>query len=510
MQQHFELMYFADFYKVSHKAQYSETVTHVSSTLVARGAKYNPNISEDHFYWFGVKYFLEKLQSFEDWFFSIDHLELASVLAEYQTFLETRLPGKQDVSHWAALHSECSFLPVTIYAQEERQWVDFQTPVVVVENTMEGFGWLVGFIETSMLSNVWGITTAANRAKHIRGTIESFMEGYTEEELAAVDFMGHDFSYRGMMGDEAATLAGMGHLSVFKGSDTVPAARAMERIYGEVTGFSVPATEHSVMCAGGKETEEDTYNRILDIYPEGIVSIVSDTWDYFKVLTETVPNLKGRIMARDGKVVIRPDSGNPVDIICGHDIPEFDTDLYPDVESAASEAVLDAPWDEDQLNTFVFKYDGKFYEVDYDSYTDYGPMYYNMPVGKSRETTLTPEQRGSLELLEDTFGCTRDSAGLKLLDSHIGLIYGDGMNQERVREMLTRMVNKGYSPLNIVFGIGAYTYQFMTRDELGWAFKATAVKDNGEWVSIQKDPKTDPGKKSLTGRQSVESLVQVF
>ena len=233
---------------------------------------------------------------------------------------------------------------------------------------------------------------------------------------------------------------------MFKGSDSIPAARAMERVYGEVTGFSVPATEHSVMCAGGQETEAETYNRILDIYPSGIVSIVSDTWDYFKVLTETIPAMKDRIMARDGKVVIRPDSGDPVDIVCG---------------------------------TVV-------------------------------HGGVTPEQKGTIELLDETFGHTLDSAGLKVLDSHIGVIYGDGMNQERIKLMLDRMVAKGYSPLNIVFGIGAYTYQFMTRDELGFAFKATAVKQDGEWVSIQKDPKTDPGKKSLTGRQDTHGMELVF
>jgi nicotinamide phosphoribosyltransferase len=235
------------------------------------------------------------------------------------------------------------------------------------------------------------------------------------------------------MGDEAVTLAGCGHLSQFKGSDSLPAARMMQEVYDEVTGFSVPATEHSVMCAGGEENELETYERILDTYPTGIVSIVSDTWDYFDVLRNTLNTLKPRIMERDGKVVIRPDSGDPVKIICGND-----------------------------------KADGD-------------------------------EYLGSLEVLGEVFGYTEDSTGLKLLDPHIGLIYGDGMNQEIIFKMLSTMVSKGWSPLNIVFGIGAYTYQYMTRDELGFAFKGTAVKRDGEWIDIQKNPKTDSHKKSLTG-----------
>lgn len=519
MNQQYNLMYMADFYKVSHKAQYPDDVTHVSSTLVARGAKYNPDISKEKFHWFGVKLFIEKLEAFQEWFFNLDHYHMGLELGLYKEFLDTRLGGDQSVQHWAGLWW-CGRLPLTIHAQKEREWYDFQTPLVVVENTDENFPWLTSFIETTMLSNVWPVVTASNRAAHIRQTIESYMEGCNADELAAVDFMGHDFSYRGLAGDEAAVLAGCGHLSVFKGSDTIPAAVAMERVYGEVTGFSVPATEHSVMCAGGKETEAETYGRILDIYPEGIVSIVSDTWDYFKVLTETIPSMKDRIMARDGKVVIRPDSGDPVDIVCGVPLVEV-----PD-ECSIEVYMHDYIWDDITDETphgemgpmkvsYPVKHRGNIYKVEADNiyWNRYDKQYYFLEeVGKLTITKgkLSAEQKGTLELLDETFGHTLDSNGLKVLDSHIGVIYGDGMNQPRIKQMLERMVAKGYSPLNIVFGIGAFTYQHMTRDELGFAFKATAIKKGGEWVDIQKDPATDPGKKSLTGRQSTEGMELIF
>lgn len=434
----FNIMYAADFYKVSHKAQYPANVTKVHSVLVARGANYNDHIDKEKFMWFGVKLYVKKLQGFSDWFFALSQDELASVLGEYKAFLDVRLGGDNSVQHWADLHA-LGYLPLEINAVDEREICDFQTPLLTVENTDDKFPWLTAFIETSMLSNVWPVCTAANRSWNIRKSIEDRMQGYTADEMAAIDFMGHDFSYRGMPGDEAATLTGCGHLANFKGSDTIPAIKAMEDVYGEVTGFSVPATEHSVMCAGGQETEFDTYSRILDVYPSGIVSIVSDTWDYYGVLKNILPRLKDRIMARDGKVVIRPDSGNPVDIICG---------------------------------------------------------------GNGCES--------SLEILDGIFGHTLDSAGLKVLDQHIGLIYGDGMNQERIKEMLDTMIERGYSPLNLVFGIGAFTYQYTTRDELGFAFKATAVEVDGEWIDIQKNPKTDAKKKSLTGRFTGGNLKKVM
>jgi len=449
----YDLMYAADFYKVSHKAQYPENVTKVHSVLVARGASYNPHISTTEFQWFGYSLFINKLSKWSEEFFALGLSEVKELIADYENFLDVRLGGENDVRHWLDLWS-LGKLPVTICAVPEKTISLFQTPLLTIENTDPRFAWLPAFIETSMLSNVWGVTTAANRSWHIRKSIEDKMVGYSEAELAAIDFMGHDFSYRGLMGDEAAMMVGCGHLANFKGSDTIPAIRAMEEVYGEVTGFSVPATEHSVMCAGGEATEEETYSRILDTYPSGIVSIVSDTWDYFKVLTETLPSMKNRIMAREGKVVIRPDSGDPVDIICG-------TSIFKDKGSV------------------------NYYE-------------------------LTNEQKGSLRILDEVFGHTLDSAGLKVLDSHIGLIYGDGMNQERIKIMLDTMIACGYSPLNLVFGIGAFTYQLTTRDELGFAFKATAIEVDGEWVNIQKDPKTDQSKKSLTGRFVGGNLKEVL
>lgn len=445
MKTQYNLMYNADFYKVSHRAQYPDGVTKVHSTLVARGANYNDSISKTKFQWFGYSIFLTKLDDFSEWFFNLTLQELEEVLTEYRTFLNDRLGGDNSVDHWYELYS-IGYLPIVINALPEKTITEFQTPLLTVENTHDRFAWLPAFIETSMLSNVWPVTTAANRSYHIRQAIESRMVGYTEEELAAVDFMGHDFSYRGLSGDDAAALVGCGHLANFKGSDTIPAIKMMEDVYGELTGFSVPATEHSVMCAGGQDNESDTYSRLLDIYPSGIVSIVSDTWDYFNTLTNILPSLKDRIMARDGKVVIRPDSGDPVKVICG------------DISAAVD----------------------------------------------------SNEFKGSLRILDETFGHTLDSAGLKVLDSHIGLIYGDGMNQERINDMLDTMIANGYSPLNIVFGIGAFTYQFTTRDELGFAFKATAVEIDGEWVSIQKDPATDKKKKSLTGRFTGGDLVKVY
>jgi nicotinamide phosphoribosyltransferase len=139
-----------------------------------------------------------------------------------------------------------------------------------------------------------------------------------------VDWQGHDFSMRGMAGIEASVISACGHLLNFSGTDTIPAINLLENYYNansdtELIGGSVAATEHSVMCMGTAEDEIGTFRRLIcDVYPKGIVSIVSDTWDLWKVLTEYMPKLKNEILSREGKVVLRPDSGDPVDIICGN------------------------------------------------------------------------------------------------------------------------------------------------------------------------------------------------
>jgi nicotinamide phosphoribosyltransferase len=196
------------------------------------------------------------------------------------------------------------------------------------------------------------------------------------------------------------------------------------------------------MCAGGEEDELGTFSRLLDLYPTGILSVVSDTWDFWKVITEILPALKDRILARDGKMVIRPDSSpkTPVEIICGD--PEA-------------------------------------------------------PEG-------TPEHNGLIQELWDLFGGTVNSLGYKVLNPHIGAIYGDSITYQYARQILEGLQKKGFASSNVVMGIGSYTYQYNTRDTLGFAMKATGVgvEVDGEivWKPIFKDPKTDNGtKKSARG-----------
>ena len=208
--------------------------------------------------------------------------------------------------------------------------------------------------------------------------------------------------------------------------------------------------------------EYQVFKRLLETYPTGILSVVSDTFDLFKVITEYLPRLKQEILARDGKLVIRPDSGDPVDILCGT-IKEDTNTLQGNIEDAI-------------VNNRKDGLDG-----------------------------LYPHQKGVIELLWDVFGGTVNEQGYKVLDSHIGAIYGDSITIDRADEICKRLEAKGFASTNVVLGIGSFTYQYNTRDTFGFAMKATYVELDGVGREIFKDPITDDGtKKSATGLLYVE------
>jgi len=318
--------------------------------------------------------------------------------------------------------------------------------MLTVVNTNPKFYWVTNFLETILSTMLWLPMTSASIALTYKRIFKKWALKTDAENLPFIDFQGHDFSMRGMGGLQSAVASGMGHASVFLGSDTLPIIHGLRKYYnaeGFVVG-SVNATEHSVMCAGTKDDEVGTFRQLMETYPTGILSVVSDTWDLWKVLTDYLPILKEEVLARDGKLVIRPDSGDPVDIICGT----------------------------------------------------------SAQMGEG-----SPVEKGVIELLWDVFGGTINKEGFKVLDSHIGAIYGDSITTTRAEDICQRLHDKGFATTNVVLGIGSFTYQFNTRDTFGFAMKATSVVVNGERREIFKDPITDDGvKKSAKGLIRVDKV----
>jgi nicotinamide phosphoribosyltransferase len=449
-----------DGYKTGHHQQYPHGTTLVYSNFTPRSNKYAPN-GCDKVVSFGQQMIMKQInEAFDKEFFSKPKDE---VCGEMKRELSLYLGTDYDVTHFEQLH-DLGYLPINVKAIEEGTLVPMKVPVLTIYNTHSDFYWITNYLETIISNLLWKPMTSATIAHTYRKVLTKWQEKTDSERAWFIDWQGHDFSMRGMDSIEATTASGLGHLTSFLGTDSLPAIGGARKYYGETefVGGSVNATEHSVMCAGSKDDEVGTFRRLLQTYPTGILSIVSDTWDLWKVCTEHIVTLKEEILARDGKLVIRPDSGNPVEILCGH--------KWDDIQN---------PYDEN----------------------------------------ADAVEKGVIELLWDVFGGTTNEQGYKVLDSHIGAIYGDSITIDRANEICERLEAKGFASTNVVLGIGSFTYQYNTRDTFGFAMKATYIEleevnyQTPESVvpeigivgrEIFKDPITDDGtKKSATGLLAV-------
>jgi len=448
-------LFLTDCYKLGHKALYPEGTTTVYSNYTNRATRIE---GVEHVVHFGLQAFIQSycVEAFAP-FFAADEDE---AVAEYEEKLASVLGPEHgiDTSHIRELH-QLGFLPLIFRSLPEGTRVPLRVPSFTVENTLPDFFWLTNYIETVLSAEIWQPSTSATTADVYRRLLDEAAER-TGGDSAFVNWQLHDFSFRGMGGAHAAAMSGAGHLLSFTGSDSLGTIDWVNRYYPSVAGSengqilgSIPATEHSVMCAGiAREDERATFERILEKHPAGNVSVVSDTMNFWSVLGEILPALKDRIMAREGKLVIRPDSGDPADIVCG---------TRSNAKSLQTEE------------------------------------------GKSPETD--PAYFGAVQLLWNEFGGTINAAGFKELDPHIGLIYGDSITPARAKDITERLESLGFAASNIVFGVGSYTYQYVTRDTFSSAIKATWAQIEGEGYDLLKDPVTDSGmKKSATGRLAVK------
>lgn len=464
----------ADGYKLSHKKFMREGTTMLYANITARSAaRAKFHDAELRVVWAGMQAFLKDfiIAEFNNEFFSRPFKE---VIGEWKARVEGYLGvGAVSMEHFERLH-KLGYLPLEIKALPEGSKVPFKVPLATWKNTHKDFAWLVTYIETVLSQECWGVTTSATTAYQFLTLCRRFADE-TVGNREHLPFQCHDFSARGLMGRQAAAASGYGHLLSFAGTDTIAALGFVEKFYGGypagyLVGTSVPASEHSVTSLGiAVDGELETIRYwITEAYPTGIVSIVSDTIDYWKVLTEYLPSLKTEIEARGpngflpGKVVVRPDSGDPVRVIAGYRNDE----VY---RTADGRIIVRAAQAYDE------------YEITEDEF------------------------KGSIEVLWEKFGGSYNKLGYRELNPSVGLIYGDSITLERAEEIFSRLQQRGFASSNVVFGVGSFTYQYVTRDTLSLAVKATAAVVDGKLVELYKDPKTDSGiKKSARGLMRVD------
>lgn len=542
-----------DGYKTSHPKQFPQGTSFVHSNLTARSSNYATvpsSIHEGKTVFYGASYLVQKyfIEYFNENFFNIPEDDAVSY---FETQMSSYLGPDNNVGsdHVRELHRHQK-LPIRLKCLPEGTRVPIQVPMLIVENIGDEFFWVTNFLETIISTTMWMPITSATTSHGYRTLLESYAEK-TGGSKDFIPFQGHDFSFRGMAGLEAAMMSGSAHLTSFLGTDTIPAIAFHQEYYNgnecDVIGVSVPASEHATMCTNienireGLESkgewngykiedisDEDSHNfqlmaekimikeMINKIYPSGIVSLVSDSFDYWSVINKVIPSLKDDIIARDGKVVIRPDSGNPVDIVCGHEITDFTgrAKSVEDLKDWCEDFLSDVAMENQEHGeagdyevSGLFKYNETFYKATIEPFWNrHDKTYYyfdGIENSKIEEYLPSSEEKGSVQCLWDIFGGTVNDKGYKTLDPHIGLIYGDSINFENCQSILKGLEAKGFSCENITFGYGSYGFGYVTRDTWGQAIKATFSIVDGNPRNICKDPKTGSGKKSAKGLLAV-------
>lgn len=298
------LILMADAYKYSHHKLYYPGTTKVYSYFESRGGKFDYSI------FFGLQYFIKRY---------LEGTVITKEMVDEAAALMPGIFGRDDVFDRSKfdyiVEKHGGKLPVRIKAVPEGTRVLVNNVMMTIESTDPNCFWLTNFLET-LLVQIWYPCTVATQSNETHKIVQKYYaETASNEAQEGIDFVLNDFGFRGVSSVESAGIGGAAHLLNFRGSDTIMASVFAQQYYNTATvwGMSVPATEHSVCTLLGKEGELDIFKHVLNTFPTGIVSCVSDSYNIFKACAEYWGGaLKEQILNRDGTLVIRPDSGDPV------------------------------------------------------------------------------------------------------------------------------------------------------------------------------------------------------
>ena len=528
-------IFLTDSYKLSHISFTSKGVQVIYSNFTPRFTEYLAakfKTFDGGIVWFGLQAAIQKIV-YEYWELNFFQRNKEEVIEEAKRFLGTYI-GMENLKHFEDLH-DLGYLPIRIKALPEGCVISKGIPCFTITNTHDDYQWLPNYFESVFSAEVWKPMTTATIGRILkRIAIDASIE--TTGSAQGADFQLHDFSFRGQSGIESGAASGGGMLLSTLGTDNIPSIAWMEHYYNaniqtDEIAYSVPAGEHSVTTLGIQieakkileeqqlkglfvpkiedvlESAERRYvGYVLNQFPTGIVSYVADSYDYFGFLEKTLPAMKDEIQARDGKFVVRGDSGDPVEIIAGINIPDFShVDILHHATVDAAYAKIPDVVSEGGSFEVIFKHKGQIYKSNYHIVVECG-QFEDVIVDKAHPYELTTQEKGTIAHLFDVFGGHVNSKGYIELNEKIGMIYGDGINESRMLEIFKRLKAQGFATTNVVFGIGSYTLNMLSRDDLGTAVKATSAVVDGDIVAIYKDPKTDTSKKSARGLLKVQQL----
>ncbi len=404
-----------DSYKVSMFKQYPGATSGVYSYIESRGGRYDRTV------FFGLQAFIKE--------YLLAPISQADIDIADEILTAHGEPFNR--AGWQyILDKHNGYLPVVIRAVPEGTVVPVSNVLATIENTDPECFWLTTWLETTLLRAIWYPTTVATQSWTIKRVILDYLE--KTGDPTTISFKLHDFGARGVSSMESAGIGGAAHLVNFMGTDTITGVLYAREYYNAgIAGFSIPAAEHSTITSWGREGEVDAYRNMLDKFakPGAIVAVVSDSYDVYNAAEKLWgEELREQIVESGATVVIRPDSGDPVEV-----------------------------------------------------------------------------NRRLIEILGEKFGYTKNSKGFKVLNN-VRLIQGDGVNELTIRSILGAFMAMGWSADNIAFGMGGALLQAVDRDTQKFAMKCSAMRNlkwpnfEPQWYDVQKDPITDPGKKSKAGR----------
>lgn len=423
----------ADSYKVNHFSQIPEGVKWVQSGIVPRkpGGKIKEIVAA------GGQYLAKYLESVRITMADIEEAEI-----------ETREQGYEfNREGWERIVKECDGrLPLSVMALPEGTVVKPNTLVVSFENTMSWAEWLPSYVETIAQCIIWKMSTVASISRYVYSILKQYAE-LTGSSVEMINYGLHNFGDRGADSIEAAGWAGIAHAMLFDGSDSLKTNLNIKRLYNTTKAYlsSVEATEHTTMCMNSDAASRNDYGAAVMAVErlEAVVkrttergigiplmSVVIDTYDDKRFVRDFLgsPELKERIKNSGGKLVLRPDSGDP---------------LTNPIEI--------------------------------------------------------------MNLAGEVFGYTYNELGYKVLPPYIGILQGDGINEESLVQILENVVAAKWATGNIVFGMGGGLTHEAGRDKFSFSQKATAMSfsndptDESAWINLKKDPITDRKKASHSG-----------
>jgi nicotinic acid phosphoribosyltransferase len=531
-----------DFYKACHAEQYPQGLTRMVSYYTPRMSRLS---DIDEVTLFGLQGFIKEylIEGFNDNFFNRPEEE---VMNEYERIMFYTLGRNAcDVEKIRKLH-KLGYLPIAIAAVPEGKRTKVGVPQIEIWNTHPDFVWLVNTIETMLSCTMWHTQVAAEVGRRYRKIVDKWVERTCDSTVNPRKMIG-DFSMRGQHSVESATKASAAWLLSFDNTATVPAIMWLEDNYNcdctkETVGFGAISTEHSVMCSNyAVDGDEITHiKRLLtEVYPQFNFSMVSDSYDYWRLVTELLPQCKKEIMEHQGTLLIRGDSGNPVEILAGKKIYHLSSVEYDDGKMFVDKDYT-AYWLEEwaydnnieNSNTYYFHIEDKYFAAAVDvnrsdergAWTDREYDFVDGYTFDWEEIQPNAELLGTVWALDQIVGHTVNEKGYKVLDSHLRAIYGDSIIPDYADEIYRRLAEQGYAANNVVMGAGSMSMMALvgrdddtnslvfagyhngtncgpyTRDTFGIAVKATYAEDeNGNPIMIYKQPKALSWKKSQKG-----------